>query len=179
VCLEAAYLALRRCAIVRRLAADDPAHRRIMAHAFGVVHVLVSGEATENGLTQQTDKRMAAVLARARIGERYAPAAGGKCLSSMYRLSSASRRGTATHARTDARNVSDGHGGALRRGFAGHACSFSGRRAGMRSFALTHAAKRRTARKLPNDGRHFRMAPGGQGQLGLKLAGEGLGAGKN
>jgi transposase len=28
-------------------------------------HVLVSGEATENGLTQQTDKRMAAVLARA------------------------------------------------------------------------------------------------------------------
>ena len=35
-----------------------------MAQAFGVVHVLVSGEATENGLTQQTDKRMAAVLCR-------------------------------------------------------------------------------------------------------------------
>jgi Transposase DDE domain group 1 len=49
-----------------------------------VVHVLVSGEATENGLTQQTDKRMAAVLARARIAEclRHDPAmrwiVGGK-----------------------------------------------------------------------------------------------------
>ena len=43
-----------------------------MAQASGVVHVLVSGEATENGLTQQTDKRMAAVLASARIGERIA-----------------------------------------------------------------------------------------------------------
>jgi hypothetical protein len=43
-----------------------------MAQASGIIHVLVSGEATENGLTQQTDKRMAAVLARARIGERIA-----------------------------------------------------------------------------------------------------------
>jgi hypothetical protein len=30
---------------VSRLAADEPAHRRIMTQAFGVVHVLVSGEA--------------------------------------------------------------------------------------------------------------------------------------
>ena len=43
-----------------------------MTQVFGVVHVLVSGEATENGLTQQTDNSMAAVLARARIGERIA-----------------------------------------------------------------------------------------------------------
>jgi hypothetical protein len=43
-----------------------------VAQAFGVVHVLVSGEATKNGLTQQTNKRMTAVLARARIGERIA-----------------------------------------------------------------------------------------------------------
>jgi hypothetical protein len=57
---------------VRRLAADDPAHRRIMTQALGIVHILVSGEATENGLTQQTDKRMAAVLARTHIGERIA-----------------------------------------------------------------------------------------------------------
>ncbi len=42
-----AYLARRRCATVRRLAADDPAHRRIMAQAFSVVHVLVSGEAAK------------------------------------------------------------------------------------------------------------------------------------
>src|SRR3984893_16809755 len=40
-----------------------------MAQASGIIHVLVSGEATENRLTQQTDKRMAAVLARASIGE--------------------------------------------------------------------------------------------------------------
>jgi hypothetical protein len=37
-----------------------------------LVHILVSGEATENNLTQQTDKRMAAVLARARIGKQIA-----------------------------------------------------------------------------------------------------------
>jgi hypothetical protein len=36
--------------------------------ASGIIHILVSGEATENGLTQQTDKRMAAVLTGARIG---------------------------------------------------------------------------------------------------------------
>jgi hypothetical protein len=30
------------------LPADDPAHRRIMAQASGIIHVLVSGEATEN-----------------------------------------------------------------------------------------------------------------------------------
>jgi hypothetical protein len=43
-----------------------------MAQASGIIHILVSGEATENGLTQQTDKRMAAVLTGARIGERIA-----------------------------------------------------------------------------------------------------------
>ena len=43
-----------------------------MAQASGIIHSLVSGEATENGLTQQTGKRMAAVLTGARIGERIA-----------------------------------------------------------------------------------------------------------
>jgi hypothetical protein len=37
---------------------------------MGVSHA--PGEATENGLTQQTDKRIAAVLTGARIGERIA-----------------------------------------------------------------------------------------------------------
>jgi hypothetical protein len=60
-----------------RLAASAPPpellarlrERRIMAQAFGVVHVLVSSEATENRLTQQTDKRMAAILAGAGVGQ--------------------------------------------------------------------------------------------------------------
>src|SRR5674476_345919 len=33
----------------------DPAHRRIMAQAFGVVHIIVTGEAPEHRLTQQTN----------------------------------------------------------------------------------------------------------------------------
>src|SRR5450830_1410314 len=52
-----------------RFAADDPAHRRIVAQAFGIVHIIVTGEAAEHRLTQQTDQRMATVLARARISE--------------------------------------------------------------------------------------------------------------
>ena len=52
-----------------RLATNNPTHRRIMTQALGIVHVLVSGKPTEHGLPQQTDQRMAAVLASARIGE--------------------------------------------------------------------------------------------------------------
>ena len=70
--LEAPHLARRSRTALSRLAADDPAHRRIMAQALGVVHVLVSGKTTEHRLPQQTDQRMAAVLAGARIGERLA-----------------------------------------------------------------------------------------------------------
>ena len=43
-----------------------------MAQAFGIVHVLVAGETTKHRLPQQSDQRMAAVLARARIRERLA-----------------------------------------------------------------------------------------------------------
>ena len=43
-----------------------------MAQAFGVVHVLVSGETPEHGLPKQPDQRMAAVPAGARIGEHVA-----------------------------------------------------------------------------------------------------------
>jgi len=39
--------------------------------AFGVVDILVSGEAAEHRLTQQTDQSMAAVPAGARISESF------------------------------------------------------------------------------------------------------------
>jgi len=55
-----------------RLAADNPAHRGIMAQAFGVVHILVSSEASEHRLSQQADESMPAVLAGARVGEHLA-----------------------------------------------------------------------------------------------------------
>ena len=70
--LEATHLARRSRTALRRFAADNPAHRRIVAQALGVVHVLVSGETTKHRLPQQTDQRMATVLAGARIGERLA-----------------------------------------------------------------------------------------------------------
>jgi hypothetical protein len=54
---------------VRRVAADDPAHRRIMAQTLGVVHILVAGETAEYRLPQQTDQRVATILAGARISE--------------------------------------------------------------------------------------------------------------
>ena len=47
-CLEAAHLARRSRTAMRRLAADDPAHRRIMTQALGVVHILISSEAAEH-----------------------------------------------------------------------------------------------------------------------------------
>ena len=70
--LEAAHLARRSRTALSRFAADNPAHRRIVAQALGVVHVLISSKTTEHRLPQQTDQRMAAVLAGARIGERLA-----------------------------------------------------------------------------------------------------------
>jgi hypothetical protein len=54
---------------MRRLSARDPAHRRIMAQAFGVVHVLVSSEAAEERLPQHPDESMPTVLARASVSE--------------------------------------------------------------------------------------------------------------
>src|SRR5215831_16454891 len=45
--LEAPHLTRRSRAALRRFAADNPAHRRIVAQALGVVHILVSGKATK------------------------------------------------------------------------------------------------------------------------------------
>jgi hypothetical protein len=68
-CLEAPHLTWR-CRLARsRLAADDPAYRRITAQAIGVVDILVSGKPPEHRLPQQPDQRMAAIPAGACIGQ--------------------------------------------------------------------------------------------------------------
>ena len=46
--LEAAHLARRCSAAMSGLATNNPAHRRIMPQALGVVHVLVSRETAKN-----------------------------------------------------------------------------------------------------------------------------------
>jgi hypothetical protein len=43
----ASHLAWRSRAALSRFAANDPAHRRIMPQALGVVHILISGKATK------------------------------------------------------------------------------------------------------------------------------------
>ena len=52
-----------------RLASDNPAHRRIMPQTFGVVHVLVSSEATKYRLSEQPGQCVPAILASACVGE--------------------------------------------------------------------------------------------------------------
>jgi hypothetical protein len=42
--LETAHLARRGRATMRRLAADDPAHRRIVTQTLGFVHIFVCGK---------------------------------------------------------------------------------------------------------------------------------------
>jgi hypothetical protein len=61
--LETAHLARRGRAPKSRLAADDPAHRRIMTQPFGVVHILVAGKTAKHGLPQHSDESVPAVLA--------------------------------------------------------------------------------------------------------------------
>ena len=64
-----------------RLAADDPAHCRIVTKTFGIVHILVASETAEHRLPQQADRRMATVLAGPRIGEHVACQRGqSKCV---------------------------------------------------------------------------------------------------
>ena len=54
-----------------RLAADNPAHRRIMAQPLGVIHVLIASQPSEHGLSQHSHQRMAAIPASARLGENF------------------------------------------------------------------------------------------------------------
>ena len=53
-----------------RPSADKLAHHRIAAKTVGVVDILVSGEAREDRLAQETGKTMPAVLSRAQVGNR-------------------------------------------------------------------------------------------------------------
>jgi hypothetical protein len=61
--LKAANLARRSRTAHDGFATDDPAHGRIVPQALGVIDILVSGKATEYRLPQQTNQRVAAVLA--------------------------------------------------------------------------------------------------------------------
>jgi hypothetical protein len=61
--LETAHLARRGRAPKSSLAADDPAHRRIMTQPFGIVDILVARKTAKHGLPQHSDESMAAVLA--------------------------------------------------------------------------------------------------------------------
>ena len=45
-----------------RMTTDNPAHRGIARQTLGIVYIFVSGEATEHGLTQETDQNVARVL---------------------------------------------------------------------------------------------------------------------
>src|SRR5215475_16068154 len=61
--LEAPHLTRRSRAPLRRFAADNPAHPRIVAQALGVV--LVSGKATKYRLSEQPGQCMPTILASA------------------------------------------------------------------------------------------------------------------
>ena len=61
--LEPAHLAGRCAAALDSLAVDDPPHRGIAPEPVGVVHILVSGEPSKDGLARQTDDAVPTVLA--------------------------------------------------------------------------------------------------------------------
>jgi hypothetical protein len=67
--LGAPHLTRRSRAALRRFAADNPAHRRIVAQALGVVHILVSGKATKYRLPEQPGQCVPTILATACVGQ--------------------------------------------------------------------------------------------------------------
>jgi hypothetical protein len=67
--LEAPHLTRRSRARLRRFAADNPAHGRIMAQALGVVHIFVSGKATKYRLPEQPGQCVPTILATACVGQ--------------------------------------------------------------------------------------------------------------
>ena len=71
--LEASHLTRRSRAALRRFAADNPAHSRIVAQALGVVHILVSGKATKYRLPEQPGQYVPTILAT-RASARTSPA---------------------------------------------------------------------------------------------------------
>src|SRR5665811_849474 len=67
--LEAPHLTGGCSTVVGRPAADNPTHGRVPRQPVGVVHVLVSGKATEHRLPQHPDQIMPTVPARASISQ--------------------------------------------------------------------------------------------------------------
>src|SRR5262249_36325275 len=67
--LEAPHLTRRSRAPLRRFAADNPAHRRIVAQALGVVHILVAGKATKYRLPEQPGQCVPTILPTACVGQ--------------------------------------------------------------------------------------------------------------
>jgi hypothetical protein len=67
--LEPSHLAGGGRFLGHRPAADDPAHRRIMAEAVGVVDILVPGKATEHRLPELCRQGVAVVLAGPAVGQ--------------------------------------------------------------------------------------------------------------
>src|SRR5207247_5472976 len=67
--LEATHLARRSCTTLSRFSAHDPAHRRIVTQALGVVHILVSGKATKYRLPEQPGQSVPTILATACVGQ--------------------------------------------------------------------------------------------------------------
>jgi hypothetical protein len=68
-CLEATHLAWRCRRARSRLAADDPAHRRIMPQALGIVDIFISDKPSEHRLPQQPDQSVTAIPTGACVGE--------------------------------------------------------------------------------------------------------------
>ncbi len=60
--LLAPHLAGGCCLSFDGLAADDPPHDRVEAEPVGIVHVVVSAEASENGLAELPNKTVTTIL---------------------------------------------------------------------------------------------------------------------
>lgn len=67
--LEAPYLARRSGFLGHYPAASDPAHRRVMAKAVGVIDILVPGKAAEHQLPELRRQGVATVLAGPKVGQ--------------------------------------------------------------------------------------------------------------
>ncbi len=59
--LEAPHLTGRGSLFRHSMAADDPPHDRVEAEPVGIVHVVVTAKASENGLAELPDKTVATV----------------------------------------------------------------------------------------------------------------------
>jgi hypothetical protein len=71
-----------------RLAADNPAHRRIMAQTLSVIDVLVAGEATKDRLPEQPGQCVPAILAGAGVTQDFVAIDVSRSASSSSRYPS-------------------------------------------------------------------------------------------